>query len=341
MSTDGVVDAPVRRKRRIRLTRPQRIAVAAAILVLIVILYEIASSFIAYTSDAYVQSDLIGVAPQVTGRIVDVSVMDNQSVTAGDPMVTIDPVPFRFAADQHRAEVNEAKAQIAADLDMITSSQAEVDAATASATYAHENYQRLHVLGTAQDVSRDDVQRAVDEQRQADARVQASQAVADRAGSMLAMHQAVEVSAAAALATVEWQLARTKLVAPADGTITNLTVRVGDTAQTDVPLIGIVDAHAWRITANFKQSFIRGFKPGDTAWIWLDSQPWHLYRARVQGVARGISRNPVANRLLPYVAPTTDWIRLQRRFPVTLTLVDPPPDLVLYMGADARVLIFP
>src|SRR6185437_13153856 len=50
MSTDGVVDAPVRRKRRIRLTRPQRIAVAAAILVLIVILYEIASSFIAYTS---------------------------------------------------------------------------------------------------------------------------------------------------------------------------------------------------------------------------------------------------------------------------------------------------
>jgi membrane fusion protein, multidrug efflux system len=61
----------------------------------------------------------------------------------------------------------------------------------------------------------------------------------------------------------------------------------------------------------------------------------------VQGVARGISRNPVPNRLLPYVAPTTDWIRLQRRFPVTLTLVDPSPDLVLYMGADARVLILP
>jgi multidrug efflux system membrane fusion protein len=197
------------------------------------------------------------------------------------------------------------------------------------------------VLGVSQDVSRNEVQKAVDEQRQADARVQASQAVADRARSMLAMHQAAAVSAAAALAMVEWQLARTKVVAPAGGTITNLTVRVGDTGQTDVPLIGLVDAHAWRIIANFKQSFIRDFKPGDTAWIWLDLHPWHLYRARVQGVARGISRNPVANRLLPYVAPTTDWIRLQRRFPVTLTLVDPPPDLVLYMGADARVLVLP
>jgi len=45
--------------------------------------------------------------------------------------------------------------------------------------------------------------------------------------------------------------------------------------------------------------------------------------------------------LLPYVAPTTDWIRLQRRFPVTLTLVDRPSDNLLFMGADARVAIFP
>ena len=64
----------------------------------------------------------------------------------------------------------------------------------------------------------------------------------------------------------------------------------GDTAQADVPLIGIVDGRAWRIMANYKQSFIRGFKPGDTAWIWLDSQPWHLHRAQVAGIARAAAR---------------------------------------------------
>jgi multidrug efflux system membrane fusion protein len=31
---------------------------------------------------------------------------------------------------------------------------------------------------------------------------------------------------------------------------------------------------------------------------------------------------------------------LQRRFPVTITLVDPPTELKLYMGADARTVIF-
>ena len=45
--------------------------------------------------------------------------------------------------------------------------------------------------------------------------------------------------------------------------------------------------------------------------------------------------------LLPYVAPTTDWIRLQRRFPVTIYLDEPPPDGELFMGADARTVIFP
>ncbi len=116
---------------------------------------------------------------------------------------------------------------------------------------------------------------------------------------------------------------------------------MGDTAQADVPLIGIVDARAWRIVANFKESYIRGFAVGSTAWCRWTQIPGIYAVPRLTGIARGISREPVPNRLLNYVAPTTDWIRLKRRFPVTLTLVDPPPDLRLYMGADARVVVLP
>ena len=45
--------------------------------------------------------------------------------------------------------------------------------------------------------------------------------------------------------------------------------------------------------------------------------------------------------LLPYVAPTTDWIRLQQRIPVPIVLDEAPPDGKLYMGNDARTVIFP
>jgi multidrug efflux system membrane fusion protein len=323
------------------MTRRRRIFVAAAAILGVFALYEIATSFVAYTADAYVRSDLIAVAPQVSGRIITVSVEDNQTVAERDLLLVIDPVPFQLLADQHRAEVDEARAQVAADQDTVASTQATLSAATAAATYAHQTHSRFATLARENDAPRADLQRADDDARRADAAVEAAQAAIARAQATEAMHRASQARATAALATAEWQLGRTKVLAPASGTVTNLTVRPGDTAQTDVPLIGIVDSHAWRIIANYKQSFIRGFTPGDTAWVWLDSEPWHLHRARVAGVARGISRDPSAGLLLPYVAPTTDWIRLQRRFPVTLTLVDPPPGLKLYMGADVRVLILP
>jgi membrane fusion protein, multidrug efflux system len=323
------------------MTRRRRIIMAASAAVSLFVLYEIATTFVAYTADAYMRSDLVAVAPQVTGRIIAVKVEDNQAVTQGDLLALIDPVPFQLPVDQHQAEVVEAGAQVAADQDTIVSAKAALTAALATATYARENHTRMAVLASAEDTSRANLQKADDDLRQADAAVEARRAAIERAQATASMHAAAQQRATAALATAEWQLTRTKLFAPASGTINNLTVRPGDTAQTDMPLIGIVDAHAWRIVANYKQSFISGFKPGDAAWVWLGSQPWHLYRARVAGVARGISRDPTPAALLPYVAPTTDWIRLQRRFPVTLTLVDPPPDLKLYMGEDARVLILP
>ena len=124
-----------------------------------------------------------------------------------------------------------------------------------------------------------------------------------------------------------------------DGTINNLTLRIGDTAHANDPVIGIIAANNWRVIANYKQSYLTSLRPGGTAWIWLDADPWHIYRAHIRSIGRGISRQRGDTGLLPYIPPTTDWIRLQHRFPVTLDLVHPPPEM--FMGADARCLIFP
>src|ERR1700754_1288960 len=79
-------------KRERSMTRLQRISIAASSVIGLFVAYEIASSFIAYTADAYVESDLVAVAPQVTGRIIGVNVIDNQNVAEGDLLATIDPV---------------------------------------------------------------------------------------------------------------------------------------------------------------------------------------------------------------------------------------------------------
>jgi multidrug efflux system membrane fusion protein len=85
----------------------------------------------AYTDDAYVTSDLIGVAPQVSGRIVAVNFVDNQPVKQGTVLAMIDPTPFQLTLKEKQAKRTEAEAQLAVDRDTIASAQASRDEATA------------------------------------------------------------------------------------------------------------------------------------------------------------------------------------------------------------------
>jgi multidrug efflux system membrane fusion protein len=305
------------------------------------VLYEVVTRFVAYTSDGYVRSDLIAVAPQVTGRIIAVHVIDNQTVKRGDPLVTIDPVPFQLVVAQRDADINAARAQAEADRDAIAAAQDRLHSAQSALAFAQQTQDRVAALIRTSDVSRQDLDQANDNAQRAQAALAAASASVAESTMTHAMHLAGLARAEAEMATAKWNLARTDMISPTDGTVNNLTVRVGDTAVADTPLIGIDDAHAWRVIANYKQSYLRGFRDGGTAWVWLDSAPWHFHRARIAGIGRGISREEGDSKLLPYVAPTTDWIRLQRRFPVTVLLDDPPPGLEMFMGADAHVVIFP
>jgi len=318
-----------------------RVVFILGAIVALVAVYELLTSFIAYTDDAYVRSDLIAIAPEVTGRIVGVHVVDNQDVKTGDRLISIDREPFVLAVNQSKAELAEAKARILTAEDELATAQAALDQATSARTYALQTQQRLADLVRTSNAPRAELDKANDELRRAEAEMTISRSLIARAQATVAAQRAMLDRAQAELAIAEWRLSRTEIVAPADGAIVNLTVRAGDIATAQTPLIGIVDAGAWRIVANYKQSYIRSFEVGGTAWVWLDSQPWHFHRARIGGISRGISRESGQEKLLPYVAPTTDWIRLQRRIPVTLFLVDPPPGGRLYMGADARTVIFP
>ena len=332
---------PLAAQARVVSSRRKRVAVVAAGLFVAFLCWEIATRVVAYTDDAYVRSDLISVAPQVTGRILAVHVRDNQTVQRGDLLASIDPEPFRLAVEEFRAQIREAEAQAAADRDAAVGAKALEEAATAALRLAQVTQQRIATLSSEGEATAQALDSANEALRRAETGVDAARAAVAKDQQMLAMHEAGIARAKAELATAQWRLERTELRALADGTINNLTVRVGDTARAEVPLIGVVDAAAWRIVANYKQDYLRYFRVGGTAWVWLDSHPWQLHRARITGVARAINREQTASELLPYVAPTTDWIRLQRRFPVTLVLIDPPADLTLYMGADARSLIFP
>jgi membrane fusion protein, multidrug efflux system len=318
----------------------RRLWILAGIVAIIAFLYFVPDLFVAYTEDAYVRSDFVAVAPEVAGIVDHVEVVNDQKVTVGTPLATIDRRPFDLAVELSQRRVDQASSAAQVKQDEAHVLSTELDAAKAAVTLAQQDYDRSATLVKDQTVSQEIMDRATDERQKAlDAVAGAQARIRVNAGAAATALADVDV-AKAQLALAQYDLSRTRIVASVSGYVTNLSLRPGSYARAGEPIIGLVDDTQWRVVANFKEYVASRLQPGMRAWIWLDSHPWQFFSARVVGVGRGISRDQDQGRLLPYVAPTTDWIRLARRMQVTLVL-DPKPDVPLFMGADARVLLFP
>src|SRR5262245_17304061 len=75
--------------------------------IIAVFLYSIiADRMTPYTSQAIVQAYVVRVAPEVSGRVLEVGVTDNQKVKAGELLFRIDPEPYEIALAQATAKVD-------------------------------------------------------------------------------------------------------------------------------------------------------------------------------------------------------------------------------------------
>src|SRR6201996_8021881 len=73
------------------------------------------------TDDAYLQADLVHMAPDVSGRIIELDVRDNQIVRKGDVLFRIDPEPFRLRVEQAQANVRGLEAKLSVTTDQVAS----------------------------------------------------------------------------------------------------------------------------------------------------------------------------------------------------------------------------
>lgn len=64
------------------------------------------------TDDAEVFANLIGIAPEVEGRIIKINVKDNQLVHKGELLFQIDPVPYQYALETARSQQAALEGQI-------------------------------------------------------------------------------------------------------------------------------------------------------------------------------------------------------------------------------------
>jgi multidrug resistance efflux pump len=84
-----------------------------------------------WTRDATVRADVVTMAPEVAGRIVELHVVDNKYVRKGDLLLVIDPTNYRIAVSQSEAAMQQAQANMQSIDAQMNVQQAQIDASQA------------------------------------------------------------------------------------------------------------------------------------------------------------------------------------------------------------------
>lgn len=250
-----------------------------------------------WTRDGQVQVYVVNLAPEVSGRVLHLHVVDNQPVKRGDVLYEIDPLDTQVALAQ---------------------ADANVQSRLADLKIKREESDRRATLTTLS-VSKEEQQTYAGAQQIA---------AAGYAGAMAQLTQA------------RTNLARTKVISPVNGFVTNLLLREGDYATTGTRNITLVDSDSFWVVGYFEETKLSGIQEGDPATVALIAYRAPLH-GHVESIARGINTpNTDPGALgLASVSPVFTWVRLAQRIPVRIHIDEIPPNVHLAAGMTATVSV--
>jgi len=322
-----------------------RFLITAAVVVVALLLGRVLWQHYLYspwTRDGRVRADVVQVAPDVSGLVTKVAVVDNQFVHKGDLLFAIDAERYRNAQAQAEANLAAAEASARSAGANISAALATAAARKADFEMREEQAERRAKLGDL--IAREDRADAQSAASSARATWQQAQASGHQAGSAREQAEAAVQQAQVALELARLNLQRTEVRAPVDGYVTNLDVRAGDYAATGSPRLALIDSHSYYIYGYFEETKLPQLHVGDAVDVRLLAGGVHL-PGQISGIARGITDrdNPRGSDLLADVNPTFNWVRLAQRVPVRIAIDTSklPPDTLIAAGMTATIEVQP
>ncbi len=325
-----------------------------------------------WTRNGFVMAQVIQVTPRVPGWIVDLPIEDNQFVEAGDLLFQIDPRTFESTLAGMRGMEAETEDLIGALAAQVEATAATIDQYAATVKYFEEKvkgkaarvvdyqaelkrYTELVSTGAASqervdqavadvadaeavlDAARAELERAEATKREATANLVKDKATLGVEGPMNARRQ----TARARVHSAELELEFTTVVAPVDGYITHLDLRLGDHAVANKPALALVDVNSYWVYGYFKEFYVGDFEIGDRAIVTLMGYPDKPIEGRVAGKGWGIFQpdGATAQQLLPKISAAWTWVRQPQRVPVRIEFDELPEGVELVVGATATVQV--
>jgi membrane fusion protein, multidrug efflux system len=334
------------------LFRRPAIRIAAVVLIAAVVVAGVIWWLIARqyedTDDAFIDTHIVQVAPQIGGRIAHIMVNDNQEVRKGQLLVEIDPSDEiarlnQTLAQEHQAEtqLGQANAQVGVSQASYDQAQANTRGAAAQATNAASDLARYRALKAVnpQAVAQQQLDQALATARNTAASLDAAQRQVEGAKSQITAARAAVAGAAASVRSLEAQVAQarldlgyTRVYAPLDGHVAQRTVAIGNYVQTGEQMMAIVPLALW-VTANFKETQLDHMRPGQPVDISVDACPSASVRGHVNSIQRGAGQ---AFGLLPPENATGNYVKVVQRVPVKILIDRLPHNCILGPGMSVE-----
>ena len=307
-----------------------------------------------WTRDATVRANVVMMAPEVSGRIVELHVVDNKYVRKGDLLMVVDPTNYMIAVSQAEASVQQAQAsvrnidaQMTVQQAQIGANRAQLDQVQAGLVFAQQQASRYQDLARTGSGTIQNAQQFATQLAQQQASVKSAEANLELAQRQIESQKAQRMSAEATLAQAQAllrqaqvNLERTRMLSPVDGYVTNLLAQLGNFVNVGVNAVSLVDAHSYWVDGYFEETNLSPIRVGNAAKIKLMGHGETL-RGHVDSIARAISVSNAQpnNQGVATVNPIFTWVRLAQRIPVRIHIDEVPPDIVLSAGMTATVEI--
>ncbi|MDI3258607.1 MAG: HlyD family secretion protein [Sinobacteraceae bacterium] len=291
------------------------------------------------TDDAYVDAHVVQISAQVSGQVVRVAVENNQSVSKGALLFEIDPAPYALKVQEAQTQLALARQQVREREAAVTEAAARLAQRQAELAEARSRASRILRLAAEGVMSPQAGDQARTTLAAAQAAVSAAQAALRQAQAQLGIagEDNPQIQAAQArLAQAQLDLEHTRVIAPDDGYVTEMSLRPGAVVAAGSPLFAFVAAHDWWLDANYKETQLEKVKPGDPAEIVIDMYPHRVFHGVVDSISRG---SGTAFSLLPPENATGNWVKVTQRVPVKVRITDPDPRFPLRVGTSGRVTI--
>ncbi len=342
MNQDATTSASAQATSKTDSTRRRWIILAALLVVTAagVLIYWRYAEIYPSTDNAYTGADIVRIAPQVSGPVVDIYVTEDEKVSKGDPLFDIDPTLYEAALRAARAQFDAAvNATGTAGEDLLSAAdemEAKRDALSAALTKYRES-ESARGEGEAPSQQTMDALAAVHDAQSAYDEAQHAFSVAQDQDLVVTTPTVKLRAAAAQLDKATQDRVKTHVVAPDDGWVSNVRLRPGTVLQAGTPVFALIENGEWWVSANFKETDLGRIKPGQPASIGLDMYPGLELEGTVESISPG---SGASFSVLPPENATGNWVKITQRFPVRIKITSAPdPDKPLRVGASADVTV--